>query len=115
MLFLGYFVYWYLFDKKMDVDGIVVNVIMMFVVFGESLILLYGWMLEIELVFYGLCLVLFWSGVFYWMFCLCVVSIGLIGLFVMIVGLKFVLVGMFSEYKIMLYYFGIMFWGVCFC
>ncbi|HDR9869261.1 TPA: acyltransferase [Burkholderia cenocepacia] len=111
---LGYFVHWYLFDKKMDVDGIVANVTMMPAAFGESLILPHGWTLETELVFYGLCLVLFWSGVLHRMFCLCVVSIGLTGLFVMIVGLKLAPAGMPSEYKTMPYHLGIMFWGACF-
>lgn len=50
---LGYFVHWYLFDKKMDVDGIVANVTMMPAAFGESLILPHGWTLETELVFTG--------------------------------------------------------------
>lgn len=111
---LGYFVHWYLFDKKMDIDGIVANVTMMPAAFGESLILPHGWTLETELYFYGLCLILFWGGVLHRMFCLCVVSIGLTGLFVTIVELKLAPAGMPSEYKTMPYHLGIMFWGACF-
>ncbi len=111
---LGYFVHWYLFDKRMDIDGVIANVTMLPAAFGASLILPHGWTLETELYFYGLCLILFWLGALHRMVWLCIVSVGLSGLFVMIVALKLAPAGMASEYKTLPYHLGIMFWGACF-
>jgi peptidoglycan/LPS O-acetylase OafA/YrhL len=110
----GYFVHWYLFDKKMNIYGFLANVTMIPVAFGESLILPHGWTLETELYFYGLCLILFWCGILHRMSCLCLVSIGLCGLFVMNLELQLAPASMLSQYKTMPYHLGIMFWGACF-
>ncbi|QVN22002.1 acyltransferase family protein [Burkholderia pyrrocinia] len=110
----GYFVHWYLFDKKMDIYGFFSNVTMIPAAFGESLILPHGWTLETELYFYGLCLILFWCGALHRMCYLCLVSIGLCGLFVVTLELRLFPANVLSEYKTMSYHLGIMFWGACF-
>ncbi|WP_321782558.1 acyltransferase [Burkholderia pyrrocinia] len=110
----GYFVHWYLFDKKMDFHGFLANVTMVPVAFGESLILPHGWTLETELYFYGLCLILFWCGALHRMFHLCLVTIGLCGLFVLTLELRLFPTDLLSQYKTMPYHLGIMFWGACF-
>lgn len=110
----GYFVHWYLFDKAMDIHGFLANVTMIPVAFGESLILPHGWTLETELYFYGLCLMLFWCGALHRMFYLCLVTIGLCGLFVLTLELQLFPADLLSQYKTMPYHLGIMFWGACF-
>ncbi|WP_175958965.1 acyltransferase family protein [Burkholderia pyrrocinia] len=110
----GYFVHWYLFDKEMDIHGFLANVTMIPVAFGESLILPHGWTLETELYFYGLCLILFWCGALHRMLHLCLVTIGLCGLFVLTLELKLFPADLLSQYKTMPYHLGIMFWGACF-
>ncbi|WP_423368775.1 acyltransferase family protein [Burkholderia sp. LMG 32019] len=110
----GYFVHWYLFDKRMGVDGFFANATMIPAAFGESLILPHGWTLETELYFYGLCLILFWCGALHRMRYLCLVSIGLCGLFVASLALRLVPASLLSQYKTMPYHLGIMFWGACF-
>lgn len=110
----GYFVHWYLFDKAMDIHGFLANVTMIPVAFGESLILPHGWTLETELYFYGLCLILFWCGALHRMFYLCLVTIGLCGLFVLTLELQLFPADLLSQYKTMPYHLGIMFWGACF-
>ncbi|VWD50126.1 acyltransferase [Burkholderia lata] len=110
----GYFVHWYLFDKRMDVHGFLANVTMIPAAFGESLILPHGWTLETELYFYGLCLILFWCGALHRMLHLCLVTVGLCGLFVLTLELRLFPADLLSQYKTMPYHLGIMFWGACF-
>ncbi|MBJ9965009.1 acyltransferase [Burkholderia seminalis] len=110
----GYFVHWYLFDKTMDLRGVLANVTMIPVAFGESLILPHGWTLETELYFYGVCLILFWCGALHRMLHLCLATIGLCGLFVLTLKLHLFPADLLSQYKTMPYHLGIMFWGACF-
>lgn len=110
----GYFVHWYLFDKTMDLRGVLANVTMIPVAFGESLILPHGWTLETELYFYGVCLIFFWCGVLHRMLHLCLVTIGLCGLFALTAEFHLFPASLLSQYKTMPYHLGIMFWGACF-
>lgn len=111
---LGFFAYWVLFDKQMDAVGWLANATMIPDALGQREMMGHYWTLETELVFYVLCLVLFWLGCIQNMRDLCVTCVALGAAFVVTSALKVIPASALGQYKGMLYHLSIMFWGACF-
>ena len=52
---------WWLFDRHLTVPIVMANLVMLPLEFGEPQMMGHFWTLEVELIFYGLVLILFWS------------------------------------------------------
>jgi peptidoglycan/LPS O-acetylase OafA/YrhL len=111
---LGFFAYWMLFDRRMDLSVWLANATMIPRPFGSVEVMGHYWTLETELAFYVLCLLLFWQGRIQRMRDLCVVCVTLGAAFVVTSALKIVPPTALGQYKGMLYHLSIMFWGACF-
>nr|WP_241270036.1 acyltransferase [Caballeronia sp. M1242] len=111
---LGFLAYWMLFGKQLEPAGWLANATMVPRPLGYPEVMGHYWTLETELVFYVLCLALFWQGRIHRMRDLCVVCVSLGAAFVITSALKIVPPTALGQYKGMLYHLSIMFWGACF-
>ena len=111
---LGFVTYWMLFDKQMPAAGWLANATMLPDALGQPEMMGHYWTLETELVFYVLCLCLFWQGGIQRMRELCLVCVGLGVAFVVTSALHVIPESALSQYKGMMYHLSIMFWGACF-
>ncbi|MDR5752650.1 MULTISPECIES: acyltransferase [unclassified Caballeronia] len=111
---LGYLSYRLLFDKPTEAAMWLANATMLPDALGHPEMMGHYWTLETELVFYVLCLVLFWQGGLQRMRDLCVVCVSLGAAFVITSALKMIPATALGQYKGMLYHLSIMFWGACF-
>jgi peptidoglycan/LPS O-acetylase OafA/YrhL len=111
---LGFLTYWLLFDKQMDAAGWLANATMLPDALGHPEMMGHYWTLETELVFYLLCLGLFWQGGIQRMRDLCVTCAALGLAFVVTSALHMIPESALGQYKGMLYHLSIMFWGACF-
>jgi peptidoglycan/LPS O-acetylase OafA/YrhL len=111
---LGFFAYWMLFGMHMDVAGWLANATMLPDALGYTEMMGHYWTLETELVFYVLCLGLFWLGGVQQMRVLCAVCVALSAAFVATSALHIIPANALGQYKGMLFHLSIMFWGACF-
>jgi peptidoglycan/LPS O-acetylase OafA/YrhL len=111
---LGFFAYWMLFGMHMNIAGWLANATMLPDALGHTAMMPHYWTLETELVFYVLCLGLFWLGGIQRMRVLCVVCAALSAAFVATSALHIVPENALGQYKGMLYHLSIMFWGACY-
>jgi peptidoglycan/LPS O-acetylase OafA/YrhL len=111
---LGFFAYWMLFGMHMDVAGWLANATMLPDALGHPEMMGHYWTLETELVFYLVCLGLFWLGGIQQMRILCVVCVALSAAFVVTSALHVIPANALGQYKGMLYHLSIMFWGACY-
>jgi peptidoglycan/LPS O-acetylase OafA/YrhL len=111
---LGFVTYWFLFDKPMDTAGWLANATMLPDALGHPEMMGHYWTLETELVFYLLCLGLFWQGGIQRMRDLSLTCAGLGLAFVVTSALHMIPESALGQYKGMLYHLSIMFWGACF-
>ncbi|WP_087667811.1 acyltransferase family protein [Caballeronia humi] len=111
---LGFLSYRMLAGRQMEPAAWLANATMLPDALGYPEMMGHYWTLETELVFYALCLVLFWLGGIQRMRDLCIVCVSLGGAFVITSALKIVPPTALGQYKGMLYHLSIMFWGACF-
>lgn len=111
---LGFLAYWMLFGLHMDLAGWLANATMLPDALGRTEMMGHYWTLETELVFYVLCLGLFWLGGIQQMRVLCIVCVALSAAFVVTSALHIIPANALGQYKGMLYHLSIMFWGACF-
>lgn len=101
---VGCVVFWTLFGKPVSVALLVANATMIPTAFGQEPVMGHYWTLETELVFYGLCLVLFWWGGLHRMRDLALACIALCAVFVITLGLHVFPENTLGQYKAMPYH-----------
>ncbi|CAN7756276.1 acyltransferase [Caballeronia sp. LjRoot29] len=111
---IGFFAYWMLFGMHMNLAGWLANATMLPDALGSDPMMPHYWTLETELVFYALCLGLFWLGGIQQMRVLCIVCAALSAAFVVTTALHVLPANALGQYKGMLFHLSIMFWGACF-
>lgn len=111
---IGFFAYWMLFGMHMNLAGWLANATMLPDALGHDPMMPHYWTLETELVFYALCLALFWLGGIQQMRVLCIVCAALSAAFVTTTALRVIPANALGQYKGMLFHLSIMFWGACF-
>jgi len=109
-ILLGSFASWHLYGNPLSIGLYAANATMIPTLFGYDNMMGLLWTLETELVFYLLCLLLFWCGVLHKPAAL---AISCIALLVVFAGFKKQLIPApdISAWRSMPYHLAIMFWG----
>jgi len=107
---LGSFASWQMYGNPLSAGLYAANATMIPTLFGYDNMMGLLWTLETELVFYVVCLLLFWSGTLHKPLALAITCFALLALFAAI-KLRWVPAPALSTWRSMPYHLAIMFWG----